>query len=62
MGDWKLGTGEWNQDTHLEEFLVEDESHSTDLVHGHFLSREVVDEIGSYRQCQLTSQFLPIKP
>ena len=47
--------------TYLEELLVEDESHSTDFLHGSLLTTIVVLEVGSDGQCQLPPQFLPVK-
>ena len=47
--------------THLEELLVEDEGHATDLLHSRLVPGVVVGEVGGDGQGQLPTQLLPAR-
>ena len=45
----------------FEEFLVENESHATDLLHFGFRGCIAVDKVGSYGYSKFATKFLPLK-
>ena len=45
----------------FEEFLVENESHPTDLLHFGFRGCIAVDKVGSYSYSKFATKFLPLK-
>ena len=47
--------------SHLEEFLVKDEGHSTDLLHSCFFTSVVVLEVSGDGKSQFSPQLLPVK-